>query len=89
MVSPTVPFRHNGLYFDEVGDDPLCRPLGDADLFGDVSQADVRVTGDAEQYLSVVREKPPVAAFVSTWHMQDPYPSFSLANPTVESPEMN
>jgi hypothetical protein len=65
-ISPTLPFPCHGPRFDQIRQDPLRRPLGDPDLFGDVSQPDVRVTGDAKQYLSVVGKKPPVAPCLST-----------------------
>jgi hypothetical protein len=45
--------------FDEVCDDSLGRALGDSDDLGDVSEPDVGVLGDTQEYLRVVREERP------------------------------
>ena len=44
---------------DELGEDPLGGPLGDPDPAGDVPEPDVRVLGEAEQHLRVVRQERP------------------------------
>jgi hypothetical protein len=45
---------------DEVGEDALCRPFGDADLLRDVACADLGVACDAEQHVRVVGQEVPV-----------------------------
>ena len=50
---------------DQIRDDPLCRPLGDADGLGDVSRSDVGVAGDGQEHLRVVRDEPPRLAVVT------------------------
>jgi len=50
---------------DEVGDDPLHRSLSDPDVLGDVAQAHVRILGDAEQDLGVVRDERPADALLA------------------------
>ena len=47
--------------FDEIGDDSLRGPLGDADGGGDVTQTDLGITVDAEQDLAVARQEVPSA----------------------------
>jgi hypothetical protein len=49
---------------DQVGDDALCRSLGDSDPVGDVTESRVRVALDAKKNLGVVREEPPRPAGV-------------------------
>jgi len=44
---------------DEVSDDPLCRPFGDADHLGDVAETHVRVTRDTEEHLRVIGDEAP------------------------------
>jgi hypothetical protein len=44
---------------DQVGDDPLGGALRDADPVRDVAEPDVRVSGDAEKDLRVVRQERP------------------------------
>jgi hypothetical protein len=39
---------------DQVGDDPLCGPLGYPDVIGDVTEPDVRIPGDAEKNVGVI-----------------------------------
>ena len=45
--------------FDEVCDDSLGRALGDSYDLSDVSEPDVGVLGDTQEYLRVVREERP------------------------------
>jgi len=42
---------------DQLGDDPMGASLGDPDRLGDVTQANARIVGDAEQDLGVVGEE--------------------------------
>ena len=44
---------------DEVGDDRLGRPLGDAHPGGDVPAADLWIGGDADEDVSVIGEERP------------------------------
>jgi hypothetical protein len=48
---------------DQVGQDPLGGAFRDADPLCHVPEPDVRVAGDAEQHLRVVREEPPGTVF--------------------------
>jgi len=61
-ASLAFPLDEPGL--DQVGQDPLGRPDGDADRLRDVAQAHVRVARDAEQHLRVVGHELPAAALV-------------------------
>jgi hypothetical protein len=45
--------------FDEVGEDPLRRPLGDPDFVGDVAQTYLRILSQAQQNLCVVGDERP------------------------------
>ena len=62
-VPPTLAGRLHipGLY--ELGQDPLRRALGDADVLCNVTKPDVGSRRHAEQHLSVVREERPVFRF--------------------------
>ena len=55
--SDTAPVDDVRVY--EVCDDSLGCPLGDSDDLGDVSEPDVGVLSDAQEYLRVVREERP------------------------------
>jgi hypothetical protein len=59
VVAPADPGAVDVAFGDEVVDDRLHGSLGDPDLCGDVTEADVRVARDAEEYLRVVREERP------------------------------
>jgi hypothetical protein len=59
VVAPADATPVDDFCLDEVGDDPLCGPLGDPDLFSDVPQPDVDVLGDAEKNLRVVCQERP------------------------------
>jgi hypothetical protein len=50
---------------DQIRDDPLRRPLGDADGLGDVSRSAIGVARDGQQDLRVVRDEPPRLAVFS------------------------
>jgi hypothetical protein len=45
--------------FDEVGEDPLGRALGDPDPVGHVAQANVRVLGETKEHLRVIGDEGP------------------------------
>ena len=45
----------------QLSDDPLGRPLGDPDPFGDLTDEHVGVLRDAEQHVRVVRHEGPVS----------------------------
>jgi hypothetical protein len=49
---------------NELGDDPLRGPLRDPDLLGDIAKTYVRILGDAEQHLSVVRQECPCRSLI-------------------------
>ena len=49
----------------EFGDDALRGTLGDPDPLCDLAQQHVRILGDAEQHVAVVREERPT---VRSWH---------------------
>ena len=51
--------------FDEVGDDPLDRTLGDPDHLRHVAEPYVRITRDAEQHLRVVRDEAPALSVLT------------------------
>ena len=63
LIAPTdsLPLQIPGVY--KVGDDRLCRPLGDADALGHVSQPERLIMRQAEQNMAVVREKRPRRPF--------------------------
>ena len=44
----------------ELAEDPVGCAFGDADGVGDCAQSGVRVSGDVEENLEVVREEPPL-----------------------------
>jgi hypothetical protein len=46
---------------DEIGKDPLRRPLRYSDLLSDVASSGLRVTCDAEEHVRVVGEEDPAA----------------------------
>ena len=58
-VASTDPGALDVAVGDEVGDDRLGRPLGDAHPGGDVTTADLRVGGDADEDVAVVGEERP------------------------------
>jgi hypothetical protein len=60
VVAPAVPVALHVPGRHEVGDDPLGRPLRDADPARDVPDPDLRVTRDADQHVRVIREEGPV-----------------------------
>ena len=65
-VSPPDALALDIAGLDEVGNDALCRSLGDANCLGDVPQAGVRILMEAEEHLSVVGEEAPgLPAFVA------------------------
>jgi hypothetical protein len=59
LVSPAdaAPLEKSGV--DKLGDDSLDRSFGDPDLLRDVSEADSRVSRDANQNLGVVGDEGP------------------------------
>ncbi len=44
---------------DEVSDNSLCRPFGDANHLGDVAEPDVWFTSDTQEHLRVIGDEPP------------------------------
>ena len=62
-VSASTTLPHHETRLDEVGQDPLGGSHGDPHGLGDVAQPDVGVARDAEEYLRVVRDELPAAAF--------------------------
>jgi hypothetical protein len=54
VVSPPDSFAGDVARVDQVGDDPLGRPLGDADALGEVAEPCVWVAVEAEKDLGVV-----------------------------------
>jgi len=58
-VAPTFLFLHHVAGFGQITDDVIGTTFGDAEAFCDVTQARVRVTGDAEQGLAVNRKEVP------------------------------
>jgi len=58
-ASPSDPLTADETGFDEVGDDSLHGSLRDPDHLGNVPQARVRVTRDAEKHLGVVGNETP------------------------------
>ena len=49
---------------DQVGDDPLDGPLGDADHLCHISEPHVRVTRDAQKHLRAICEEPPGTSII-------------------------
>ena len=49
----------------EIGHDSLCGPLGNAHRLSDVTQAHIRVSLKAEEYLGVARDEVPALVFRS------------------------
>ena len=45
--------------FDQLGEDPLGRALGDPDALGHVAQPDVRILDEAQEHLGMVGEECP------------------------------
>src|SRR3954469_21146880 len=58
-VAPPVPPAGEVARLLELGHDAVCGPLGYLDAITDLSQAQPRFLGDAEQQLAVVREECP------------------------------
>jgi hypothetical protein len=61
-VAPSLSFALEIAGLDKVGQDSLRRADGDSDGVGDIADAHLRVVGDAEQYLRVVRHELPAGA---------------------------
>ena len=61
-VSAALSLAQHVALFDEFGDDPVRRALGDPYRGGDVAQANPRVMGDACEDVSVVGQKVPAAS---------------------------
>jgi hypothetical protein len=59
LVATTDASPFDEARLDQLGDDPLDRPLGDAHVRGNLAEANARVTRDAEQHLRVVRDEGP------------------------------
>jgi hypothetical protein len=62
ISSPLSLAQHVAL-FNEVGQDLMGGALGDPDGPGNVTQADARIVGNAQQDVSVVREEVPAAVW--------------------------
>jgi len=45
---------------DQVADDPLGRPLGDPDPFGEIADPGLRVAGEHDHYVPVIGQEGPV-----------------------------
>jgi hypothetical protein len=65
VVSSSLALAVDVASLDEVAEDALGGAFGDAHVFGDVAEAEVGRLGEAEQYLSVVREERPGGWFIS------------------------
>ena len=59
VIPSPDPLDRDVARFDQVGDDPLSRALGDPDPLGDIPRPDVLVLRDAQEYLRVVRDERP------------------------------
>jgi hypothetical protein len=58
-VSSTLSFPQDIALFDQLGEDPVGRALGDAYRSGDVAQPDARIMGHAQENVGVVCQKVP------------------------------
>lgn len=58
-IPPADSFMRKVAGLLELGDNPLCCALGDRNLFCHITQAHIRVLGDAKQHMGVVREEGP------------------------------
>jgi hypothetical protein len=58
-VPPAVSLAQHVALVDELGEDPVGGPLGDADRGGDVAKADPGIIGDAGEDVGVVCQKVP------------------------------
>ncbi len=62
VIAPALPLKRQVAGVPQVSDDPLNRALGDSHFCRQVSHPHRRVFGDADQHVSMVREKGPPAA---------------------------
>jgi hypothetical protein len=58
-IAPTVPLSQYIAVFDQVIEDLVCAPLGDADRSGDVAKTNSGIIGDTKQDMSVIGEEVP------------------------------
>ena len=59
VVAAALSLAEHVALVDQLGDDLVGTTLGDSDSCGDVTQADARVVGDAEEDMGVVGEEVP------------------------------
>ena len=64
-VAPALPLAQHVSLIDELGEDPVCRPLGDADGAGEVAKPDAGITSHAYQYVRMIGQKAPPRARLS------------------------